>query len=133
LPALRSTGVSPLLRGVEIGLAHGFFLIGPFIKLGPLRNVEGVAEVVGSINGAALVLILSVCLTIYGQTMFQSDDEQVGTCWAGSVGQARALTLELCLSTHSWSPEYLGCRQPKCQTWNEPTGLAHTYGAHTGS
>ena len=36
LPAYRS-GVSPLLRGVEIGLTHGFFLVGPFIKLGPLR------------------------------------------------------------------------------------------------
>ena len=31
-PAARSTGVSPLLRGVEIGLAHGFLLVGPFIK-----------------------------------------------------------------------------------------------------
>jgi photosystem I subunit 11 len=32
LPAYR-TGVSPLLRGVEIGLAHGFLLPGPFIKV----------------------------------------------------------------------------------------------------
>ncbi len=37
LPAYR-TGVSPLLRGVEIGLAHGFFLPGPFIKV---RGSEG--------------------------------------------------------------------------------------------
>jgi photosystem I subunit 11 len=33
LPAYR-TGVSPLLRGVEVGLAHGFLLPGPFIKVG---------------------------------------------------------------------------------------------------
>ena len=32
LPAYR-TGVSPLTRGVEVGLAHGFFLTGPFIKV----------------------------------------------------------------------------------------------------
>lgn len=32
LPAYR-TGVAPLLRGVEVGLAHGFFLPGPFIKV----------------------------------------------------------------------------------------------------
>lgn len=32
LPAYR-TGVSPLLRGVEVGLAHGFLLTGPFIKV----------------------------------------------------------------------------------------------------
>ena len=37
LPVYRM-GISPLLRGVEIGLAHGFFLPGPFIKLGPLRQ-----------------------------------------------------------------------------------------------
>jgi hypothetical protein len=39
LPAYR-TGVSPLLRGVEIGLAHGFFLPGPFIKVGAWRGVR---------------------------------------------------------------------------------------------
>jgi photosystem I subunit 11 len=38
LPAYR-TGVSPLLRGVEIGLAHGFLLPGPFIKV--CRTVAG--------------------------------------------------------------------------------------------
>ena len=72
LPAYR-TGVSPLLRGVEIGLAHGFLLVGPFIKLGPLRNVEGVAEISGSLSAAGLVLILSLCLTAYGAVTFQQD------------------------------------------------------------
>jgi hypothetical protein len=32
LPAYR-TGVAPILRGTEIGLAHGFLLAGPFIKV----------------------------------------------------------------------------------------------------
>ncbi|EFN51918.1 hypothetical protein CHLNCDRAFT_32796 [Chlorella variabilis] len=77
LPAYR-TGVPPLLRGVEVGLAHGFLLVGPFIKLGPLRNVEGVAEIVGSVNGAAVVLILTACLSIYGAVTFQSEGPQVG-------------------------------------------------------
>merc|ERR1711979_119693 len=39
LPAYR-IGVTPLQRGVEIGLTHGFFLPGPFIKLGPLRMLR---------------------------------------------------------------------------------------------
>ncbi|KAL4451231.1 hypothetical protein ABPG77_009303 [Micractinium sp. CCAP 211/92] len=77
LPAYR-TGVSPLLRGVEIGLAHGFLLVGPFIKYGPLRNVEGVAEIAGCINGAAVVLLLTACLSIYGAVTFQSEGPQVG-------------------------------------------------------
>lgn len=76
LPAYR-TGVSPLLRGVEVGLAHGFLIVGPFIKLGPLRNVEGVAEIAGCINGAALVLLLTACLSIYGSVTFQSEGPQV--------------------------------------------------------
>merc|ERR1719378_1355169 len=72
LPAYR-TGVSPLLRGVEIGLAHGFFLPGPFIKLGPLRGATGgTAESVGCISAAVLVIILASCLSIYGAASFNS-------------------------------------------------------------
>merc|ERR550514_2606539 len=70
LPAYR-IGVSPLLRGVEIGLAHGFFLTGPFIKLGPLRAVERTAEIAGCMSAAGLVIILAVCSSIYGATSFQ--------------------------------------------------------------
>merc|ERR1719321_1374565 len=77
LPAYR-VGVSPLLRGVEIGLSHGFFLPGPFIKLGPLRAVDGVAEIAGCMSAAALVLILTICLSIYGGVSFQQK-ETVGT------------------------------------------------------
>jgi photosystem I subunit 11 len=39
LPAYR-TGVSPLLRGVEVGLAHGFLLPGPFIKVGCMAGLQ---------------------------------------------------------------------------------------------
>lgn len=163
LPAYR-TGVSPLLRGVEVGLAHGFLvrplpcppcllppshlsirrqsaaatatatatqgiyprrnyilthfelvyfgladhlrswvdrfrsggccggglvrvtivmprvvqLGGPFTKLGPLRNVEGVAEISGHLSAAGLVLILTACLTIYGAVAFQQEKSQIG-------------------------------------------------------
>ena len=72
LPAYR-TGVSPLLRGVEIGLAHGFFLPGPFIKLGPLRNTPK-AEFAGTLSGMGLIGILSACLAIYGAVAFQEEE-----------------------------------------------------------
>lgn len=42
------------------------------LQLGPLRNVEGVAEIVGCVNGAAVVLLLALCLSIYGQVTFQA-------------------------------------------------------------
>jgi photosystem I subunit 11 len=38
LPAYRS-GLT-LYYVVEVGLAHGYFLMGPFVKLGPLRDSD---------------------------------------------------------------------------------------------
>merc|ERR1712061_697485 len=70
LPCYRLS-VSTNARGVEVGLAHGFFMPGPFIKLGPLRNVEGSAEIAGCMSAAGLILILAVCLSMYGSTSFQ--------------------------------------------------------------
>uniref|UniRef100_A0A7N0U7F1 Photosystem I reaction center subunit XI, chloroplastic n=1 Tax=Kalanchoe fedtschenkoi TaxID=63787 RepID=A0A7N0U7F1_KALFE len=72
LPAYR-TAVSPLLRGVEVGLAHGFFLVGPFVKAGPLRNTE-FAGAAGSLAAGGLVAILSICLTIYGISSFKEGE-----------------------------------------------------------
>ncbi|OMP07428.1 Photosystem I PsaL, reaction centre subunit XI [Corchorus olitorius] len=72
LPAYR-TAVNPLLRGVEVGLAHGFLLVGPFVKAGPLRNTE-VAGAAGSFAAAGLVVILSICLTMYGVASFKEGE-----------------------------------------------------------
>ena len=71
LPAYRN-GLTPLLRGLEIGLAHGYFLIGPFIKLGPLRNSE-IGLLAGFFSTIGLILILTLGLTIYGIVTFQNN------------------------------------------------------------
>ena len=68
LPAYR-LGLTPLLRGLEIGLAHGYFLIGPFFKLGPLRNSD-IALFAGLFSTFGLILILTLGLTIYGVAAF---------------------------------------------------------------
>jgi photosystem I subunit 11 len=68
LPAYRS-GLTPLLRGLEIGLAHGYFLIGPFVKLGPLRNSD-IALFSGFLSTIGLIIILTLGLTIYGIAVF---------------------------------------------------------------
>ena len=73
LPAYRS-GLTPVLRGLEVGMAHGYFLMGPFVKLGPLRNsdislLEGIQSqkgwreftggfTIGSFGGAAFAYFL---------------------------------------------------------------------------
>mmetsp|Transcript_6532 Transcript_6532/g.14334 ORF Transcript_6532/g.14334 Transcript_6532/m.14334 type:complete len:150 (-) Transcript_6532:138-587(-) len=68
LPAYRF-GLTPLLRGLEIGLAHGYFLMGPFVKLGPLRNSD-IALLSGFLSTVGLILILTLGLTIYGAAVF---------------------------------------------------------------
>jgi len=69
LPAYRP-GLSPLLRGLEIGMTHGYFLIGPFDKLGPLRH-SSIALLAGFLSAIGLIIILSICLIIYGNVTFQ--------------------------------------------------------------
>ncbi|CAM9104971.1 unnamed protein product [Chrysoparadoxa australica] len=68
LPAYR-TGLSPLLRGLEVGMAHGYLLVGPFEKLGPLRNSE-IALLTAFLSTIGLVTILTLCLSIYGKVSF---------------------------------------------------------------
>ena len=52
-------------KGLEIGMAHGYFLIGPFISLGPLRNSE-IANFAGLLSVIGLICILTIAIAIYG-------------------------------------------------------------------
>ncbi|CAM9100444.1 unnamed protein product [Choristocarpus tenellus] len=73
LPIYR-VGLSPLLKGLEIGMAHGYLIVGPFDKLGPLRDSE-IAVLVGFLSSLGLLAILTVCLSMYGQVTFQDSNE----------------------------------------------------------
>ena len=74
LPAYR-VGLSPLLRGLEIGMAHGYFLVGPFYKLGPLRASD-VALLSGLFSSIGLIIIMSACLAIYGVVSFEETENK---------------------------------------------------------
>jgi photosystem I subunit XI len=70
LPAYKA-GLSPLLRGINIGYVHGYFLLGPFVKLGPLRDSQ-VANFVGFVSTISLIIILTTALLIYGYVTFSN-------------------------------------------------------------
>ncbi|MBF2000025.1 MAG: photosystem I reaction center subunit XI [Synechococcales cyanobacterium C42_A2020_086] len=72
LPAYRP-GLSPLMRGLEIGLAHGYFLVGPEVVVGPLRESAHGANLSGLIT--AIYITVSACLgiSIFALTTFQGD------------------------------------------------------------
>lgn len=88
LPAYRK-GISPLLKGLEIGMAHGYFLVGPFDKLGPLRNSD-ISLLAGFLSTVGLVLILTTALLIYGNVSFdpanKSEELQSSTGWNQFTG-----------------------------------------------
>jgi photosystem I subunit XI len=48
-------------------MAHGYLLIGPFTLLGPLRSAEQ-AHLAGLLGTVGLVVILTICLSIYAST-----------------------------------------------------------------
>ncbi|MEI6381990.1 MAG: photosystem I reaction center protein subunit XI [Cyanobacteriota bacterium ELA615] len=90
LPAYRK-GLSPLLRGLEVGMAHGYWLVGPWTILGPLRDSEYAAKG-GLISAVALVLIATIALSAYGLVTFQgnrdskTDSLQTSEGWSQFAG-----------------------------------------------
>jgi photosystem I subunit 11 len=75
LPAYKST-ISPLLKGINIGFTHGYFLLGPFVKLGPLRNSD-VSTFIGFVSTISLLIILTACLVIYGFVSYSKDSSKM--------------------------------------------------------
>lgn len=69
LPIYRKD-LSPFIRGLEIGVAHGYFLVGPFYKFGPLRNSDD-AILIALLSTLGLNLILFIGLTLYGMVSFR--------------------------------------------------------------
>jgi photosystem I subunit 11 len=63
LPAYRP-GLSASNRGLEVGMAHGYFLYGPFALLGPMRATEA-GPIVGLLAAVGLVSILTIALALY--------------------------------------------------------------------
>ena len=73
LPAYKA-GLSPLLRGINIGFVHGYFLLGPFVQLGPLRDSQ-VANFIGFVSTISLIVILTVCILNYGFVSFNDKNK----------------------------------------------------------
>lgn len=86
LPAYRK-GLSPLLRGLEIGMAHGYFLLGPWVVFGPLRDYEPAKYLGGLIGALALVLLGTAGMAAWGLVSLKS-------CAESAPGTERLKTSE---------------------------------------
>ena len=72
LPAYRE-GLSPFMRGLEIGMAHGYFLIGPEIIFGPLRETSHGANLSGVITAIYITASAVLGISIFALATFQGD------------------------------------------------------------
>lgn len=76
LPAYRER-VSPVIRGLEVGLAHGYFLLGPWALFGPLRDYGEASYLGALISVMGLVLIATGAMSLFGLVSFPKDNSQV--------------------------------------------------------
>ncbi|AFY95792.1 photosystem I reaction center subunit XI [Chamaesiphon minutus] len=60
-------GLSPMRRGIEVGLAHGYWQIGPFFEFNPLRYSE-LGAVTALLSDIGLVVISAAAIVIYAAT-----------------------------------------------------------------
>ena len=65
LPAYRK-GLSPIGRGLEIGLAHGYFLVGPEVILGTNRDFAGEPYLAALLTAFSIILLGTIGLNAHG-------------------------------------------------------------------
>lgn len=63
LPAYRA-GLSPLRRGLEVGIAHGYWLIGPFAVFNQLRHTEAGLQI-ALLSALGMVVISTLAILLY--------------------------------------------------------------------
>ncbi|NJK49516.1 photosystem I reaction centre subunit XI PsaL [Candidatus Gracilibacteria bacterium] len=63
LPAYRP-GLTPLRRGLEVGLAHGYWLVGPFFEFNPMRFNE-YGSLIALLSTVSLILISTLAISLY--------------------------------------------------------------------
>lgn len=63
LPAYRE-GLSANNRGLEIGMAHGYYLYGPFATSGPARGTQ-LGAVSGVLSAVGIIVILTIAMSLY--------------------------------------------------------------------
>lgn len=69
LPAYRR-GLSSMRRGLEVGMAHGYWLIGPFDLFGPLRHTE-VRHLAALLSVIGIITLSTIAISLYSSTLEQ--------------------------------------------------------------
>jgi photosystem I subunit XI len=66
LPAYRAN-LSAQRRGLEIGMAHGYWLFGPYAVTSQFRN-SSVSDLVGLFEAIVSIMVLTIALSLYSSS-----------------------------------------------------------------
>lgn len=75
LPIYRR-GMAPISRGLEVGMAHGYWLLGAFAWISAWRGSD-TATLTGLITTSLLIVAIAVGLSLYGSTRYEQHLETV--------------------------------------------------------
>jgi photosystem I subunit XI len=91
LPAYRK-GLTPSRRGLEIGMAHGYFLYGPWALCGPARGTDA-ASITALLAVAGLIMVLTIALSLHGEVKtgkpfatYAPDEFRTSSGWSDFAG-----------------------------------------------
>jgi photosystem I subunit 11 len=88
LPIYRP-GLTISRRALEIGMAHGYFLYGPFAKLGPLRDTDA-AIGAGVLSTCGFLLLLKIGLSLYARSNPAAPLENLAASVPEGLGSAQS-------------------------------------------
>ena len=71
---IKTVSLHPRLMGLEVGMTHGYFLVGPFVTFCPFAGTQA-APILGAISVIGLTLINTFALWSYGQVTFITELE----------------------------------------------------------
>ncbi|MEM8781051.1 MAG: photosystem I reaction center protein subunit XI [Cyanobacteria bacterium P01_G01_bin.49] len=74
LPIYRK-GLAPLARGLEVGLAHGYFLVGPWVVLGTNRDFPADPHIAALLAAVVVVILGTIGLNAHGLVSLKSATE----------------------------------------------------------
>ncbi|CEM32718.1 unnamed protein product [Vitrella brassicaformis CCMP3155] len=97
IPCYRK-GLPPGWAGLEIGMAHGYFLYGPFAYGGPFRNADNFREI-GIASASALIFFIGFLLLAYGGAQNNAYLMNPGDAWVTKGADGKI----------TWNQEASGC------------------------
>lgn len=67
--------LSSLLKGICLGLVHGYFLLGPFFIFSPLRNLQN-NLLISFLTTSSFIFLLTLGLILYEKVSFNKNEEK---------------------------------------------------------